>query len=138
MRSAAGLAELEQVSIGPNIRNAGTYFAMAWLVESRIVASSLIRCGRFPVLSSCSITEMTTSSLIPSRSIFLYVVTSPGEGGGVCATARRCGCRAFKSVEGVRLGEGICGGLSCSRFTRFAGGELSCVCSEDNDFEFER
>ena len=55
----------------------------ASLVVESTAASSLIRCGRFPVFSSCSITPTTITSLIPSVSI-LGSFSGPGEGGGVC------------------------------------------------------
>lgn len=125
-RSAAGFAE----------------FARFWFTESKTVASSLMRCGLLPVFSSCSMTEMTTSSLMPSRSIFRYATTSPGEGGGVCAPTLICiGCvlAAARSVEGVLRGEGRGDGLSCSLFTLLAGGAASRgCCSGESGFEFER
>lgn len=46
------------------------------------MASSLIRCGLFPVFSSCSITPTTMSSWMPSVSILL-LPSAPGDGGGV-------------------------------------------------------
>ena len=88
-------------------------------------------------------TEMTTSSLMPSRSILRYATTSPGDGGGVWAAAtlvcKDCGFEAARSVEGVRRGEGMGEGVSCSLFTRFAGGAVSReVWSGESDFELER
>jgi len=73
-------------------------------------------------------TEMTTSSLMPSRSILRYVTTSPGEGGGVCAPALSgigCGLETVRSVDGVLRGEGSGDGLPCSLLTRLAGGAAS-------------
>lgn len=49
-------------------------------------ASSLMRCGRFPVLLSCSKTPATISSFTFVKSIFISV-EAPGEGGGVCSYA---------------------------------------------------
>lgn len=48
----------------------------------KTVASSFIRCGLFPVFSSCSITPTTMSSFIPSVSIFVPA-KDRGDGGGV-------------------------------------------------------
>ena len=50
--------------------------------------SSLIKCGRLPVFSSCSITPTTISSFIPSVSTLLSV-EARGEGGGVFSYAAR-------------------------------------------------
>ena len=50
------------------------------LVES-VAASSLTKCGRLPVCSSCRIVPTTISSLIPSTSILLHP-SAAGEGGG--------------------------------------------------------
>ena len=50
--------------------------------------SSLIKCGLFPVFSSCSITPTTISSLIPSVSTLLSV-DARGEGGGVFSYVTR-------------------------------------------------
>lgn len=61
-----------------------THLRTESLVVDRTVESSLIRCGRLPVFSSCSMTPVTISSLIPLVSIFLQFV-APGEGGGVCS-----------------------------------------------------
>ena len=54
----------------------------------RTVESSLIKCGLFPVCSSCSITPITISSLMPSVST-LPSVEARGEGGGVFSYATR-------------------------------------------------
>lgn len=69
---AAGFAELDTAS----------------LILDRTVESSLIKCGLFPVFSSCSITPTTISSLMPSVSTLLSV-EARGEGGGVCSYATR-------------------------------------------------
>ena len=58
------------------------YAETASLIFDRTIASSLIKCGLFPVFSNCSITPTTISSLIPSVST-LRSVYAPGEGGGV-------------------------------------------------------
>jgi len=52
-----------------------------------MAARSRMRCGRFPVFSSCSMTPTTMSSLIPSMSTLRNCGFKPGEGGGVCSTA---------------------------------------------------
>ena len=85
-RRAPGLAELR--SISPSVFHdddddeTSTYLATASFVLDRTVASSLIRCGLFPVFSSCSITPTTISSLMPFVS---YLVDPDGSGvaGGV-------------------------------------------------------
>lgn len=82
-RSAAGFAELLSVSQARPDGLPRAYCAMFWFVVRSTVASSLIRCGLLPVFSSCSMTERTTSSLMPSGSILRYVVTSQGDSGGV-------------------------------------------------------
>lgn len=63
-----------------------TYLETESLIFDRTAASSLIKCGRFPVFSSCSMTPTTMSSLIPSVSTLLTEV-APGEGGGVFSYA---------------------------------------------------
>ena len=65
------------------------YVETASLTVDSTMASSLIKCGRFPVFSSCSITPTTISSLIPSVSTLLRVDGPPGDGGGVCSYAAR-------------------------------------------------
>lgn len=52
----------------------------------RTAANSLIRCGLLPVLSSCSMTPTTISSLIPCVSTLL-LLECDGEGGGVSSYA---------------------------------------------------
>lgn len=64
------------------------YLDTASLILDRTVASSLIKCGLFPVFSSCSITPTTISSLMPSVSTLLSV-DARGDGGGVCSYATR-------------------------------------------------
>ena len=64
------------------------YLDTASLVVERTVESSLIKCGLFPVFSSCSITPTTMSSLIPSVLTFLSV-EARGDGGGVCSYTAR-------------------------------------------------
>ena len=71
-------------TMGYNLEDA--YFATASLMVDKTVASSFIRCGLLPVFSSCSITPVTMSSLIPFVSILLWP-SAPGEGGGVCSYA---------------------------------------------------
>lgn len=113
-------------------RSEDTYCATLSLVEPRTVANSLIRCGRLPVFSSCSMTAITISSLIPSVSILMSKCESPGEGGGVCATPSRrlLGLKAILSMvettdaPGEETGD--TGVLSpCDRLTRFEGVEQS-------------
>lgn len=60
------------------------YLDTASLILERTVESSLIKCGLLPVFSSCSITPITISSLMPSVSTLLSV-DARGEGGGVCS-----------------------------------------------------
>jgi hypothetical protein len=112
--NAAGLAE----------------WAILALVEAKIVARSLIRCGRFPVFSSCSITAMTMSSLIPSVSTFRPGAPSFGDAGGVYPAAALDTIFAVGwSIEGepaLERGEetGDRGSSpSWERFTFFVGGE---------------
>ena len=64
----------------------GTHLRTASFVVERTVESSLIRWGRLPVFSSCSMTPITMSSVSPSMSI-LILLAAPGEGGGVCSYA---------------------------------------------------
>ena len=134
--SAPGLAELWNVS-DEAIGSLGKFFAYletASLIVDRTIASSLIKCGLFPVFSSCSMTPITISSLIPSVSILLRV-EGPGEGGGVCSYAAlpllfgRSAKETFLVMDAVRgrggeVGEGVCD-VWCDRLTLFAGGE-SC------------
>lgn len=65
-----------------------SYLDTASLILDRTVESSLIKCGLFPVFSSCSITPTTISSFMPSVSTLLSV-EARGEGGGVCSYATR-------------------------------------------------
>jgi hypothetical protein len=62
-----------------------------------MAASSLSRCGRFPVFSSCSMTPTTMSSSMPWVSTLARSGTPPGEGGGVStvrpALLGRCSSR---------------------------------------------
>ena len=109
-----------------------TYLETASLVVERTAASSLIRCGRFPVFFSCSITPITISSLMPSVSI-LDSFSAPGDGGGVCSYVARpllLG-RSAKETDlfedevadlgrDDRVGDGV--DVVCDRFTFFAGG----------------
>ena len=64
------------------------YLDTASLILDRTVESSLIKCGLFPVFSSCSITPTTISSFMPSVSTLLSG-EARGEGGGVCSYATR-------------------------------------------------
>jgi len=141
-RRAAGFAELGTVSRLRVYTSWDTYCARFWFVDKSTVASSLMRWGLLPVFSSCSMTEITTSSLMPSRSIFRYATTSPGDGGGVWAPAlvwTGCGFEAARSEEGVRRGEGSGDGLSCSLLTRLVGGAASReTCSGESGFDAER
>lgn len=66
------------------LQKSGTDLRTASFVVERTVESSLIRWGRLPVFSSCSMTPMTMSSLIPLMSILVLSV-APGDGGGVCS-----------------------------------------------------
>jgi len=104
----------------------------------RTVASSLIRCGLLPVFSSCSITPVTISSLIPSVSILLWF-WAPGEGGGVCSYAflplllgRSAKETALVAEDAVddrgRDGEvGVVACDGCDRLTFFVGGRSVSV-----------
>ena len=85
--SAPGFAELSRVSMAPCVAivNKSGYLETASLMVDSTIASSLIKCGRFPVFSNCSITPTTMSSLIPSVSIVWRVDGPPGDGGGVCS-----------------------------------------------------
>ena len=62
------------------------YLATASLMVDKTVANSLIKCGLFPVFSSCWMTPTTISSLIPFVSYLLRLLGS-GDGGGVCSYA---------------------------------------------------
>lgn len=96
------------------------------------MAISLIKCGLLPVFSSCSMTEITTSSLIPSKSIFLCWMTWPGDGGGVCSICLFGCCDSILSTGGVSRGVGNGDGVLCSRLIRFEGG-CSVLWSMDGD-----
>lgn len=85
---------------------------------ARTAASSLTRCGRFPVARSCAITASTMVSLMASPSFFLAAfraVPSPGggdasgDGGGVCS--------CFILVAGGGLVASA--SASCGRFSLF-------------------
>jgi hypothetical protein len=101
----------------------GTYLSTMGMVGESTRASSLSRCGRLPVFSSCSITPTTISSSMPCVSILACPDSPPGDGGGVSATrpALLGRCSSKRSVEGL-------GGdamdeveLECVRLTFFAG-----------------
>jgi len=62
-------------------RAARQYLSTAGTVGDKTAASSLTRCGLFPVLSSCLNAPTTMSSLMPSVSILLSP-SRKGEGGG--------------------------------------------------------
>ena len=83
---AAGFAELHSGWSAQGHGRGGNrgvpYLDTASLILDRTVESSLIKCGLFPVFSSCSMTPTTISSLIPSMST-LVSVEARGEGGGV-------------------------------------------------------
>ena len=108
-----------------------TYPATLSLVVLRTTASSLIRCGLFPVFSNCSITPVTISSFVPSVSIFASVL-APGEGGGVCSKVTLppllgASTRATSVVGGAdgdsfdgEVGDVVAGG--CERLIFFVGG----------------
>ena len=85
---AAGFADLSRGKsiCEPDNSSRCTYPSTASLVVERTVESSLIRWGRLPVFSSCSMTPTTMSSLMPSMSILASFI-APGEGGGVCSYA---------------------------------------------------
>lgn len=93
-----------------------------------------MRCGLFPVLCSCSMTETTTSSLMPSVSIVFGPITSPGDGGGVTASGR---CWGLSMVAGDSRGEDSGDGLSYSLLTFFEGG-CSIVSAGGDGLELER
>lgn len=83
-------------------------------------ASSLMRCGLFPVDSSCCRTPTTISSLMPSVSILVFLEL-PGEGGGVCWAPGPAGrCRGGESGAGA----GVVEVMVCERLRRFAGGSV--------------
>lgn len=121
-----------------------TYCAIFWFVDASTVASSLIKCGLFAVFSSCSMTAITMSSLMPSVSTLRAISTSPGDGGGVCSSLILCeGGGRTDCAGGDRAGErgvemGDSGASSgCDRFCFFAGG----ICDGSSDtvgFEFAR
>jgi hypothetical protein len=101
------------------------------IVDCKTWASSLSRCGRLPVFSSCSITATTIVSSMPSVSTFVCAACPPGDGGGVCAAARLAlwGVSSNRRVNG-RDGLFDVGVEAletepdeCARFTFFAGGE---------------
>jgi len=133
---APGFAELQGISREHAISPVGitTYVNTASLILDKTVASSLIKWGRFPVFSSCSITPTTMSSLMPSVST-LPSAAGPGEGGGVFSKAAlpllfglSANETAFGCVEGVdddgragEVGEDEIEG--CDRFIFFAGGD---------------
>lgn len=86
-------------------------------------------CGRLPVFSSCSMTATTTSSLMPSVSIF-GPSSGPGDGGGVCCAARGGDGRwswNFTDSRRCSAGGGNVDPDGCDRFSRFDGGD---VCSD--------
>lgn len=115
-----------------------TYFATLSLVDARTVANSLMRCGRLPVFSSCSMTAITMSSLMPSVSILVSKCESPGEGGGVCSKpARRLlGLETTSSVaemtDAPEEDTGDTGLLwSCDRLILLEGGGSTSVVGVD-------
>ena len=122
------------------------YFNTASLVEESTAASSFIKCGLLPVLSSCSITPTTMSSFTPSVSTRLPSA-APGEGGGVSAYAALpllFGRSAKETVlvdENVVDARGFDGEVGegvfdvCDRFTFFVGGCWASVATEDFEME---
>ena len=123
-----------------------TYLATAALVVESTVASSLIRCGRLPVFSSCSRTPITISSLMPSRSSLLLFL-APGEGGGVLSYAPlplllgRSANVTDLTEEAVddRGRAGVVGDDTveeCDRFAFFEGGGRISVVADDLDGEW--
>src|SRR2546423_11089301 len=145
-RRAAGFAELlsRVTALVVQLRNGrkgGAYCATLSFVADRTVANSLMRCGRFPVFSSCSMTAITISSLIPSVSIFGTSGTSPGDGGGVCSAGPRrlCGLRSTSSSFGevaLEMGEeiGVMSSSSGDRLTLFEGGGSISAVGVDLEF----
>ena len=86
-RRAPGFAELDWSATAlRTMAGMQTNLETESLVFERTVASSLIKCGLFPVFSSCSITPTTISSLIPSVS-YLLRLDGSGDGGGVSSYA---------------------------------------------------
>lgn len=122
----AGLADLRefcQYGVSEKVGSCETYFSTAAMLCVRIAASSLTRCGLFPVFSSCRIVPTTTSSLMPSVSI-LCTEAAPGDGGGVCSANRDGGSalmRMFVDVGGlIDVGGGVV--EPCDHFAFFARG----------------
>lgn len=111
--------------------------------------SSFIRCGRLPVFSSCSITPVTISSLIPSVSILILSV-APGEGGGVCSYAvlpLLLGLSTAKETDlveedvdnrGRNAAVGEASSDACDRFIFLAGGCGGEECVPVAALEMER
>jgi len=128
---AAGFAELQNVSKGYMLLGSmgQTYLSTIGIDVASIAASSLSRCGRFPVFSSCSITPTTISSLIPSVSTFVCPDSPSGDGGGVSATRPAgFGCSLLNRKDEGRggvVGVETFEVAECDRLTFFEGGWCS-------------
>lgn len=94
----AGLADLcdWSASICGKTGERPPYFSTAAMLWQSTAANSLTRCGLFPVLSSCRMVPITTSSFMPSVSI-LCTVAVPGDGGGVCSASRDGGSALMRT-----------------------------------------